>query len=89
MTASEELIRAGYEAFNDGSAREPTREWWQEVREGDRGVFAWVHFTGHGAGSGLAMEMHLAHVWQVQDGKLKRVEEYFDRDEGLAAAGLR
>jgi ketosteroid isomerase-like protein len=59
-----------------------------EVRaNGDR-VFAWVRFTGHGAESGAAMEMELAHVATFEGGKLRRVEEYSNRAEALAAVGL-
>jgi ketosteroid isomerase-like protein len=51
-------------------------------------VFAWVRFAGHGAGSGVPMEMELAHVWTLRDGRAARVLEYTDRAKGLAAAGL-
>ena len=54
---------------------------------GDR-VFVWARFTGHGADSGAAMEMELAHVITVEDGRTRRMEEYFDRDEALRAVGL-
>jgi len=60
-----------------------------EIRaNGDR-VFVWVRFTGHGADSGAALEMELAHVATYEGEKIRRLEEYFDRDEALAAAGLR
>ena len=59
-----------------------------EVRAGADRVFAWIRFSGRGAESGLAMDMELAHIWTLRDGKIARIEEYFDRDEGLAAAGL-
>ena len=36
--------------------------------KGDR-VFLWVRFTGHGAASGVPMEMELAHVYTMRDGK--------------------
>jgi ketosteroid isomerase-like protein len=59
-----------------------------EVRShGDR-VFAWVRFTGHGAGSGAPMEMELAHVVTIEGGRTRRIQEYFDRDEALEATGL-
>jgi ketosteroid isomerase-like protein len=51
-------------------------------------VFLWVRFAGQGAGSGLPIDMELAHVVTLRDGRIARIEEYFDRDEGLAAAGL-
>ena len=55
---------------------------------GDK-VFLWVHFSGHGEGSGAPVEMELAHVLTMRDGKAARIAEYFDRDEALEAAGLR
>jgi ketosteroid isomerase-like protein len=54
---------------------------------GDK-VFLWVRFAGHGATSGISLEMELAHVYEMRDGKAARCSEYFDRDEGLRAAGL-
>ena len=54
---------------------------------GDR-VFVWVRFTGHGADSGIAMEMELAHVVTFESGLMRRAQEYSDRAEALAAVGL-
>jgi uncharacterized protein len=54
---------------------------------GDK-VFLWVRFSGHGEGSGAPVEMELAHVLTLRDGKVARQEEYFDRAEALEAAGL-
>jgi ketosteroid isomerase-like protein len=51
-------------------------------------VFLWVRFSGHGASSGLAIEMELAHVLTLEHARVRRVEEYMDRAEGLQAAGL-
>ena len=51
-------------------------------------VFTWILITGRGAGSGVPVEMEQAQVWRFCGGKVARVEEYFDREEGLAAAGL-
>jgi ketosteroid isomerase-like protein len=59
-----------------------------EIRaNGDR-VFAWVRCTGRGASSGAPMEMELAHVLTLEGGRIKRIEEYADRAEGLQVAGL-
>ena len=59
-----------------------------EVRvNGDR-VFVWTRFTGHGADSGVAMQMELAHVLTLEGDRTRRIEEYFDRGEALEAAGL-
>ena len=54
---------------------------------GDK-VFLWVRFSGHGEGSGVLVEMELAHVLTMRDGKVACTAEYFDRAEGLEAAGL-
>jgi ketosteroid isomerase-like protein len=59
-----------------------------EIRaNGDR-VFVWVRFTGHGADSGVAMEMELAHVFTLEGEKPRGLEEYFDPGEALGAVGL-
>src|SRR5690242_6476810 len=41
-------------------------------------VFVWVRFAGHGAESALPIEMEVAHVITIRDGKFARVEEYYD-----------
>lgn len=61
----------------------------QEARAGGNKVFLWVRFSGHGAGSEVPMEMEMAHVVTLEEGRVRRVEEYMDRAEGLRAAGLR
>jgi ketosteroid isomerase-like protein len=55
--------------------------------QGDK-VFLWVRFAGHGAASGAPLEMELAHVYTLRDGKAVRAVEYMDRDEAVQAAGL-
>jgi ketosteroid isomerase-like protein len=54
---------------------------------GDR-VFVWTHWTGRAATSGAPVEMHMAQVWAVDGGRIRRGEEYYDRAEALEAAGL-
>jgi ketosteroid isomerase-like protein len=55
---------------------------------GDR-AFVWVRFSGHGAGSGVPIDMEMAHVVTVVNDKTMRIEEYQERADGLEAAGLR
>ena len=59
-----------------------------EARGSGDKVFLWVHFSGHGGESGAPVEMELAHVLTIRDGRAARIAEYFDRDEALEAAGL-
>ncbi|MFN2616720.1 MAG: nuclear transport factor 2 family protein [Thermoleophilaceae bacterium] len=58
------------------------------IDAGDK-VFAWIRISGQGAASGTTTEMEQAQIWAFRDGKVVRVEEYFDRAEALEAAGLR
>jgi ketosteroid isomerase-like protein len=51
-------------------------------------VFVWVRFIGHGATSGLPIEMEMAHVITGRDGKGARVVEYDSREEALKVVGL-
>jgi ketosteroid isomerase-like protein len=58
------------------------------IDAGDK-VFAWMRFAGTGTTSGVPVEMEQAQVWTFREGKVVRVEEYFDRAKALEAAGLR
>ena len=60
-----------------------------EAKDAGDSVFLWVQFSGHGEGSGAPVEMELAHVLTMRNGKVARIAEYFERAEALEAAGLR
>jgi ketosteroid isomerase-like protein len=60
-----------------------------EARGSGEKVFLWVRFSGHGAASGIPLEMELAHVITMRDGRVARTVEFMDRAEALEAAGLR
>ena len=51
-------------------------------------MFLWVRFSGHGEESGAPVEMELAHLITMRDGRAARIEEYSDRSEALEAAGF-
>lgn len=70
-----------------GAFEEPELQVVETIDAGDR-VFAWIEFSGRGISSGAPVEMQQAQVFTFRDGKVARVEEYFDRAEGLVAAGL-
>ena len=59
-----------------------------EIQTNGNRAFVWVRFSGHGAESGVPIDMELAHVNTFEGGKLRRIEEYSDRADGLKAAGL-
>ena len=60
----------------------------QEAKDSGDKVFLWVRFSGHGAGSEVPMEMEIAHVLTLEDGRVRRTEEFMDRADGLRAAGV-
>src|SRR6266542_3419818 len=54
-----------------------------EIQVNGNRAFVWTRFSGHGAGSEVPVDMELAQVWTVEDGKIRRIEEYSTRSEGL------
>jgi ketosteroid isomerase-like protein len=82
LEAVREQVRRWVEAYPDLQV-EPL----EIETNGDR-AFVWVRFSGHGAESGIPIDMELAHIVTVKDGKVLRVEEYSNRSDGLEAAGL-
>ena len=68
---------------------------WEEFRVGpteflEKGeyVLNGVTMTARGRGSGVETKMESWQVWLVREGKAARWEEYLDRSDALAAAGL-
>jgi uncharacterized protein len=55
----------------------------------DGRVVSLIWHRGKGRNSGLAMEMEMAQIATVRDGKVTRLDNYDDRAEALEAAGLR
>lgn len=57
------------------------------IDAGDRVV---VFFRDRGRREGMDLEVDLvgAEIWTIRDGKVARIEDYADRREALAAAGL-
>jgi ketosteroid isomerase-like protein len=75
-------VQAWFDAYPDLTV-EPL-----EAKASGEKVFLWVRFSGHGAESGIPMEMELAHVITMKDGRAARTVEYMDKVEALEAAGL-
>jgi ketosteroid isomerase-like protein len=82
LEAITKLFASWYEAYPD------IRVVPLEVRVVGERVFAWTRYSGHAASSGLAFEMELANVLTLEDGRIRRLEEYMDRAEALEAVGL-
>jgi ketosteroid isomerase-like protein len=75
-----------------GAPRESVPDWEFEADEfidaGDR-VAVVGHFRGRGKESGAELSVQVALVSLVSERAVVRVEEYLDRDEALAAAGVK
>jgi uncharacterized protein len=68
---------------------------WEEFRwepvdyrdAGDR-VLVLIHLTARGRGSGIELDVNMAHVCDVQADKVVRHETFMDPRDGLEAVGL-
>ncbi len=90
------LINAGTYRGHDGFLQWATQwvEAWEEFRievesiepVGDDLVVAGIRQLGRGAGSGVEVEMRLAQLYEVHDGKATRFHLYPDRKAALDAA---
>ena len=54
---------------------------------GERHVVANIHQSARGKGSGVAVEMDIAYLWEIREGRLAAMHLYATREE--AAAGRR
>jgi ketosteroid isomerase-like protein len=61
----------------------------EELFEAGDQVVALLTFRGKGRSSGAAVEARIANVWTLRDGKVTRMQYFGDREEALAAAGVR
>jgi ketosteroid isomerase-like protein len=82
LDAIEKLLASWIEAYPDMRV-DPI-----ETQANGEHVFVWVRFSGHGASSGMPLDMEMAHVITLEAGRIRRLAEYFDRTEALRAVGL-
>jgi ketosteroid isomerase-like protein len=57
------------------------------IGAGDQ-VVAFVRWVGKGRASGVPIELPVAHVWTIRDGRLKSCRAFRDRSDALEAVGL-
>ena len=69
-------------AFGDFTT--DVEEW---IDAGDQ-VIVVIHSYGRGKQSRVPVDMRQAHVWTVQDGKLRRLQTFATKAQALEAAGL-
>src|SRR5919197_1215551 len=61
----------------------------EEVLDAGDKVVALLVFRGEGRASGAAVQARIANLWTLRDRKVIRMQYFGDREEALAAAGLR
>jgi ketosteroid isomerase-like protein len=59
-----------------------------EAKANGEKVFVWLRFSGHGAGSEVPIDMELAHVITLREGRWAQTLEYADKAQALEATGL-
>jgi len=60
----------------------------EEFIDAGEAVVVPVRISGRGKASGVKLEMQLAHLWVLRDGKVIRGEVYRTTEEALEAAGV-
>lgn len=60
----------------------------EEIYDAGDDVVVFVRMHGHGKASGVEVEVPVAHLWTMRDGKGVRIR-VLDRDPAMEAAGLR
>ena len=78
-----EFMRTWSEDFEDWSLR-PERL----IDAGDDRVLALVHQQATGKESGAQVELHMAFVFELKEGRVIRVRTFIDPAEAFEAAGL-
>ena len=59
-----------------------------EITEGPEGILVVVRYYGRGKASGAPVDVPMAHVVSIRDGRVARLAWYGTRDEAAEAAGL-
>ena len=78
-----EFLRTWTEQFEDWSIR--VERW---IDAGDDRVVALTHQSAAGIGSGVPVEMKLGLVYELENGRVVQVRNYFSHADALEAAGL-
>jgi ketosteroid isomerase-like protein len=81
-----DAIRKNYERWREAWEKPETVV--EEVIDTGDQVVVIARFHGRGRASGVTVEQRLYEVYTLRNGKILRVDEFSERAEALAAAGL-
>jgi uncharacterized protein len=84
--------REGFREFMQTWTQEQFQDWSIELERlidagGDR-VVAFFHQRAIGRESGVPVELRMATLYELEDGRIVRMRHFLDREEALEAAGL-
>ena len=82
LEGAREFMRAWLDAWEDWELE------LEELRDAGDKVVAILRQRGVAKSTGLEVDMHMAQVFTLRDGKQARMEMYATPEEGLAAVGL-
>ena len=57
----------------------------EEIVESENKVAVFNHQSGRGRGSGVEVDMRTAWVFELRNGRIRRITPHWDREEALAA----
>jgi ketosteroid isomerase-like protein len=81
-----DAMRADMERW--ASAFEGLRVTVEEIIDAGDQVLVVAHHQGRGRESGVKVDTRFYEVYTLREGKVSRVDEYTEREEAIAAAGL-
>lgn len=61
----------------------------EEIVEADESVMVFCRLVGKGRASGATVEQRVIHVWDFENGQVRRARTFFDRERAERAAGIR
>ena len=84
--------REGFREFMKAWTEEQFQDWSIELERlidagGDR-VVAFFHQRATGRESGVPVELRMATLYELEDGRIVRMRHFLEREEALEAAGL-
>ena len=84
--------REGFREFMQTWTQEQFQDWSIELERlidaGDDRVVAFFHQRAIGRESGVPVELRMATLYELEDGRIVRMRHFLDREEAREAAGL-
>jgi ketosteroid isomerase-like protein len=84
--------REGFREFMQAWTQEQFQDWSIELERlldaGGNRVVAFFHQRAIGRVSGVPVDLRMATLYELEDGRILRMRHFLDREEALEAAGL-